>query len=318
MEGRTVIPWDKDDHRRSRLLQDGRPRRWACSRPSARRSFDPPDRTRARVLATLHGPACGSFIDARGPCAPRGLALRPAPRSIPSLAQIPPEDPATYDAICRADTVGVFQIESRAQMAMLPRLQAQQVLRSGDRGRDRPTWAHPGRHGPPVPAPPDGAGAGRYRRTRCLEPHPGAHARRAALPGAGHADRDGRRRLHRRARPTSCAATWRRGRSTGRLEGHRGRLTRRASPSRDLGEDFGDELYQQIQGFGEYGFPESHAASFALLVYASCVAQAATTRRRSRCALLNAQPMGLHGSPSTLVQGRAAPRRGGAAGVRGA
>jgi error-prone DNA polymerase len=62
--------------------------------------------------------------------------------------------------ICAADTVGVFQIESRAQMSMLPRLQTPLLLRPGDRGRHRAPRPHPGRHGAPLPAPPPGAGAG--------------------------------------------------------------------------------------------------------------------------------------------------------------
>ncbi len=65
-----------------------------------------------------------------------------------------PRIPAVYDMICHADTVGVFQIESRAQMAMLPRLQAAQLLRPRDRGGDHPPGADPGRHGPSLPAPP--------------------------------------------------------------------------------------------------------------------------------------------------------------------
>ena len=68
------------------------------------------------------------------------------------LYQIPPEDPAVYDMICKADTIGVFQIESRAQMSMLPRLEAPQLLRSGHRSRHRPPRAHPGEHGSSLPA----------------------------------------------------------------------------------------------------------------------------------------------------------------------
>ena len=125
------------------------------------------------------------------------------------LATIPPEDPQTYAMIRQADTVGVFQIESRAQMAMLPRHEAEDLLRPRDRGRDRPARADPGRHGAPLPAPARGKGAGHL-------PDAGARAgarqdaRRAALPGAGDAGGDRVRRASRRPKPISCGAPWRR------------------------------------------------------------------------------------------------------------
>ena len=75
------------------------------------------------------------------------------------MQDIPKEDKKTYDMICKADTIGVFQIESRAQMSMLPRLKPANLLRSGHRSRDRPPGPDPGRHGAPFSAPPPTTGA---------------------------------------------------------------------------------------------------------------------------------------------------------------
>ena len=77
-----------------------------------------------------------------------------------TLATIPAEDPAVYRMLQRADSLGVFQVESRAQMTMLPRLQAGEFLRPGDRSRDRAPRPDPGRHGASLFAPPARAGAG--------------------------------------------------------------------------------------------------------------------------------------------------------------
>ena len=162
MPERTVIQWDKDDLDELRLLK-------------------------VDVLGL------GMLTAIR-----RALALVTARRGADfGLSDIPAEDPAVYEMICRADTVGVFQIESRAQMAMLPRLRPAVLLRPRHRGRDRPARPDPGRDGASVPAPAQRAGAGRL-------PEPGsggrarAHARRADLPGAGDAARDRGRGVHAR------------------------------------------------------------------------------------------------------------------------
>jgi error-prone DNA polymerase len=214
-----------------------------------------------------------------------------------TLATIPHEDPATYDMICRADTVGVFQIESRAQMSMLPRLRPRtfydlvievSIVRPGPIAGD---MVHPylrRRHGEePVVYP-----------HPCLEPVLKKtlgvplfqeQVIRLAVVAAdytpGEADQ-----LRR------DMAAWRR---SGRIERHRQRLVTRMM-AKGIRPEFAERVFEQICGFGEYGFPESHAASFALLGYATawlkCHHPEAFT-----CALLNAQPLGFY-SPATIVE----------------
>ncbi len=118
------------------------------------------------------------------------------------LATIPQEE-EVYDLLCAADTVGVFQVESRAQMATLPRLRPSHLLRPGDRGRADPSRPDPGRLGAPVPASAHRRGGGHLPAP---EPRgvPREDARGPAVPGAAHADRDRRGRVHsRRGRPAA-------------------------------------------------------------------------------------------------------------------
>ena len=112
-----------------------------------------------------------------------------------NMEQIPREDSETYDMICNADTIGVFQIESRAQMSMLPRLQAAQLLRSGHRDRDRAPRADQGRHGASLSAATTYVARGSALSERGAQASAGEDARRADFPGAGHADRRRRRGL---------------------------------------------------------------------------------------------------------------------------
>jgi error-prone DNA polymerase len=214
-----------------------------------------------------------------------------------ALATIPAEDPRVYEMICRADTVGVFQIESRAQMAMLPRLRPRcyydlvievAIIRPGPIQGD---MVHP-----------------YLRRRSGAEPvsYPGPEVERVlsrtlgvpifqeqvmelAVVAAGFTPGEADR-LRR------AMAAWRR---RGGLEPFERRLMD-GMRGRGYAPEFAQQIYRQILGFGEYGFPESHAASFALLVYASawlkCHEPAAFT-----CALLNSQPMGFY-APTQLVQ----------------
>ena len=213
-----------------------------------------------------------------------------------TMATIPPDDTATYDMICTADTVGTFQIESRAQMSMLPRLKPRKfydlvievsLVRPGPisggmvhpflrrrQGLEDVEYPHP-----------------------CLEP---VLARTLGVPlfqeqvmrlavvaadyTPGEADQ-----LRR------DMAAWRR---SGRIEKHRERLIG-AMEAKGIAREFGERVFEQIRGFGEYGFPESHAASFALIAYAT------SWMRKNylpefTCSLLNAQPMGFY-SAATIV-----------------
>lgn len=213
------------------------------------------------------------------------------------LQDIPSEDSDTYDMICRADTIGTFQIESRAQMSMLPRLRPRSyydlvievaIVRPGPVQGD---MVHP-----------------YLRRRQGLEPvtYPSPDIRhalertlgipifqeqvmRVAMLAAGFTagEADELRR---------SMAAWKR----------RGGLSRfydkiiNGMHERGYEQAFAEQIFRQIQGFGEYGFPESHAASFALLTYASCWLKRHEPEA-FLAALLNSQPMGFY-SATILVQ----------------
>ena len=187
-------------------------------------------------------------------------------------------------------------------MSMLPRLKPRDVLRPGDRGGDRAARARSRAAWciRTCGARAQAQGAGRRLPKRGAEGGARAHAGRAALPGAGDADRHGRRRLHRRARPTGCAARWRHGSARAACTSFDEPLVERHDWPSGYRAEFAEGIFEQIQGFGEYGFPESHAASFALLVYASCWLKC----HHPACSwprMLNRQPMGFY-SPSQLIQ----------------
>ena len=214
-----------------------------------------------------------------------------------SMVTIPAEDTAVFDMICKSDTVGVFQIESRAQMAMLPRLKPKNFY-------DLVIEISIVRPGPIT-----GGMVHPYLRRRSRKepvdyPHPSLapvlektlgvplfqeQVMRLAVVAAdytpGEADQ-----LRR------DMAAWHR---IGRMERHRERLITRMQ-AKGIAPQFAERVFEQIRGFGEYGFPESHAASFALIAYATawlkCHYHAEFT-----CALLNAQPMGFY-APATIVE----------------
>jgi len=231
-------------------------------------------------------------------CLRRALAIVSEKRGEPfELQDIPAEDPATYDMISQADTVGVFQIESRAQMSMLPRLQPRQfydlvievaIIRPGpiQGGMIQPYLRR--RQGiDPVsyPSPAMEAVLSRTLGVPIFQEQVMQIAMVAAGFSAGEADQ-----LRR------AMAAWKR---KGGLEQFEDKLMT-GMAERGYSTEFATGIIGQIRGFAEYGFPESHAASFALLAYASswlkCHEPAAFLT-----ALLNSQPMGFY-STSSLVQ----------------
>ncbi len=213
-----------------------------------------------------------------------------------SLATIPPDDSNVYDMICNADTVGVFQIESRAQMSMLPRLRPRcfydlvievAIVRPGP---IQGNMVHPyltARQTGKQPPYPTEAIAQVLRKTMGV-PIFQEQAMRLAVAAAdftpGEADQ-----LRR------AMAAWRR---PGVIDQFKRKLID-GMLKKGLSEDFAQTVFHQIRGFGEYGFPESHAASFALLVYASCWIKFHYPQAFC-CALLNSQPLGFY-SPAQLI-----------------
>ena len=265
MENRSVIQWDKDDLEELGLLK-------------------------VDVLAL------GMLSAIR-----RALDLVSERRGMPfRMIDIPKEDPATYDMICAADTVGVFQIESRAQMSMLPRLlprcyydlvvevaivrpgpiqggmvhpylKAREALRRGE----RPDYASP-------------------KVKQALERTLGVPIFQeqvmqlmmlAADFSAGEADK-----LRR------AMAAWKR---KGGLGPFHDRIVD-GMLKNGYERDYAERIFKQVEGFGEYGFPESHAASFAFLVYISCWLKCHEPAA-FLAAMLNSQPLGFYSS-SQLIQ----------------
>jgi error-prone DNA polymerase len=213
------------------------------------------------------------------------------------MHEIPAEDPAIYDMLCHADSMGVFQVESRAQMAMLPRLKPRNfydlvvevaLVRPGPIQGD---MVHPylkrrqGRERIEKISPAVDAVLARTYGVPIFQEQVMQLAVVAADFTPGEADQ-----LRR------SMAAWKR---KGGLEHFETKLLAGMAKN-GLPESFARRVFAQIQGFGEYGFPESHASSFALLVYVS-----AWLKRHHPaaflCGLLNSQPMGFY-SPSMLIQ----------------
>ncbi|HEX9184343.1 MAG TPA: error-prone DNA polymerase [Burkholderiales bacterium] len=213
------------------------------------------------------------------------------------LEDVPAEDPAVYAMIQKADTVGVFQIESRAQMSMLPRLRPASfydlvievaIVRPGPiQGGMVHPYLRRRRGEEPVTYPSE-AVRGVLERTLGV-PIFQEQVMQLAVVAAGFTpgEADQLRR---------SMAAWKR---KGGLEPFEKRLVE-GMLARGYRREFAEGLYRQILGFGEYGFPESHSASFALLVYAS--AWLKRHHPAAFCAaLLNSQPMGFY-APAQLVQ----------------
>ncbi|TWB40439.1 error-prone DNA polymerase [Nitrospirillum pindoramense] len=213
------------------------------------------------------------------------------------LATVPQDDVATYDMLCAADTLGVFQVESRAQMSMLPRL------------RPRTFYDLVVQVAIVRPGPIQGGMVHPYlRRRQGLEPvdYPSEALRKVlqktlgvplfqeqamqiAIVGAGFtgAEADGLRRAMASFRKLGDIDTFEEKFRTGML-------------SNGYTEEFAERCFNQIKGFSTYGFPESHAASFALLVYASAWIKCHYPDVFA-CALLNSLPMGFY-APAQIVR----------------
>ncbi|WP_185752241.1 error-prone DNA polymerase [Pseudomonas fluorescens] len=262
MAERTIIQWDKDDLDAVGLLKVDI---LALGMLSAiRRCFD---------LLRRH----------------RGLDL--------SLATIPSEDPATYDMIGRADTIGVFQIESRAQMSMLPRLKPRKfydlvievaIVRPGpiQGGMVHPYLRRRNKEEPEsYPSEELKEVLKRTLGVPLFQEQVMQIAIVAADYSPGEADQ-----LRR------SMAAWKR---HGGLEPHKDRLAAGMKKNGYTAE-FAAQIFEQIKGFGSYGFPESHAASFALLTYASCWLKCHEPAAFA-CALINSWPMGFY-SPDQILQ----------------
>ena len=262
MEGRTVIQWDKDDLDSLGILKV--------------------DCLALGMLSAIH--RCFDLVE------------KHYRRSL-TLATVPAEDKQVYDMICKADTIGVFQIESRAQMSMLPRLKPEKfydlvievaIVRPGP---IQGNMVHPylrrrsGQEAVEYPSP-------AFKRVLYKTlgvPIFQEQAMRLVVEAAGFSldEADQLRR---------AMAAWRR---KGELEKFRHKLIN-GFIAHGINQEMADRVYRQIQGFGEYGFPESHAASFAILVYVSCWLKyyypAAFT-----ASILNSLPMGFY-APAQLVR----------------
>jgi error-prone DNA polymerase len=261
MADRTVIQWDKDDLDAMGLLKV--------------------DCLALGMLSAIRR-ALGMISQASG----RALAMQ----------DIPPEDPAVYRMIQHADTIGVFQIESRAQQSMLPRLRPMSfydlvievaIVRPGpiQGGMVHPYLRR--RLGLEAVTYPSDAVRAVLERTLGV-PIFQEQVMQLAIVAAGFSpgEADQLRR---------SMAAWRR---KGGLEKFEQRLVD-GMAARGYDEAFARQIYQQILGFGEYGFPESHSASFALLVYVSCWMKRYHPAAFA-AALLNSQPMGFY-APAQLV-----------------
>jgi len=274
MPGRTVIQWDKDDVESVGLFKV--------------------DLLGLGALTQLD--LCFRLL------AKRGIPL--------SMATIPENDPETYDMICHADTVGVFQIESRAQMSMLPRLQPRNrydltievaIVR---------------------PGPIQGGMVNPYLKRRALQRKDPQAVFAFPQPDPKHGPPDELHRILDRTlgiplfqeqamRLAIVAAKFtpdeanglRRAMATFRHVGTMHTFERKfidRMVARGYQQSFAEDCFNQIKGFGEYGFPESHAASFALLVYVSAWIKKHHPAAFA-AALLNAQPMGFY-APAEIVR----------------
>jgi error-prone DNA polymerase len=270
MEDRTTVEWDKDDLDALRMLKVDVLALGMLS--CIRRAFE--------FMAKHYGGA-------------------------PTLATIPAEDPAVYRMLCRADSLGVFQVESRAQMTMLPRLKPAHfydlvievaIVRPGPiqgdmvhpylrrrQGLEKVVYPAPSpQHGPPDELE---KVLGRTLGVPLFQ----EQAMKIAIVAAGFTPGEADR-LRR------AMATFKR---VGTIKTFQDKMVE-GMAARGYARDFAERCFRQIEGFGEYGFPESHAASFALLVYASAWLKCHYPDVFC-AALLNSQPMGFY-APAQIVR----------------
>jgi error-prone DNA polymerase len=271
MPDRTIVQWDKDDLAELNLLK-----------------------VDLLALGMLTALSRGLALLARDRPRPALATPRPHPDS---LATIPAEDPAVYEMLCRADSIGVFQVESRAQMGLAPRLKPRSfydlvisvaIIRPGPiqggmihpylrrrDGKERVTYPY----APLEPVLAKTLGVPLFQE----------QAMRLAVVAAGftpgEADELRRVMTHRRSHE--------------RLAAMKARLVA-GMAERSIAAADAEKIFQHLLGFAGYGFPESHAASFALLVYASAWIKHYHPAVFA-CALLNSQPMGFY-APHTLVE----------------
>ena len=263
MENRSVIQWEKDDLDELRLLK-------------------------VDILALGMLTALRRALVFVGHKLGRALTMQ----------DVPDDDVPTYDMICRADTVGTFQIESRAQMSMLPRLQPRcyydlvvevAIVRPGpiQGGMVHPYLLNRALPKDQIPYPSEEIKAALERTlgVPIFQEQVMQIAILAADFTPGEADQ-----LRR------SMAAWKR---KGGLGHYYDRLVGRMV-EKGYDRDFAERIFKQIQGFGEYGFPESHAAGFALLAYVSCWLKQHHPDA-FLAALLNSQPMGFY-QPAQLVR----------------
>jgi error-prone DNA polymerase len=262
MEGRTVICWDKDDIDALGILKVDVLSLGMLT--CIRKAFD---------LIRMHH------------------------RVDHTLATLPPEDPKVYDMLCAADSIGVFQVESRAQMNFLPRMRPRcfydlvievAIIRPGPIQGD---MVHPyirrrnGEEEVSFPSDELGEVLGKTLGVPLFQ----EQAMQIAIVGAGFTP-DQADRLRR------SLATFKK---HGNVSEFRS-LFLRGMARKGYDQDFAERCFSQIEGFGSYGFPESHAASFALLVYASSWLKCHHPGIFA-CALLNSQPMGFY-APAQIVR----------------
>ena len=262
MDGRTVIEWDKDDLDALGILKVDVLALGMLS--CIRKAFE--------LIARHHGRAL-------------------------TLADVPAEDPVVYDMLSRGDSIGVFQVESRAQMTMLPRLRPRcfydlvvevAIVRPGPIQGD---MVHPylrrrqGKEAVTYPSAELEHVLGKTLGVPLFQ----EQAMRIAIVGAGFSpdQADALRR---------AMATFRRFGQINRFE----RPFIDGMVARGYERDFAERCFRQIGGFADYGFPESHAASFALLVYVSAWLKVRYPAAFA-CALLNSQPMGFY-APAQIVR----------------